>query len=185
MVRPAAVDDARAMAELYAAVAGERDGIATEPPVDVGERAAQFARTAAGSVVAVAGNQLVGFLHVEASRHGFGEIGMLVHRDWRGRGVGSALVREAISRARGQGLHKLSLEVFAHNTAAIALYRKWGFVEEGRRARQYRRASGELWDSIVMGLGLLSGSHPNGPRQTAAVPATGPIERRTAMHSGR
>jgi hypothetical protein len=32
------------------------------------------------------------------------------------------------------------------------LYRKSGFVEEGRRARHYRRASGELRDSIVMGL---------------------------------
>jgi ribosomal-protein-alanine N-acetyltransferase len=153
-VRAAVAADAGAMAELFAAVAEERTGIATEPPVDVEERAAQFARTTAGSVVAVAGNQLVGFLHVEASRHGFGEIGMLVQRDWRGRGVGSALVREAISRARGQGLHKLCLEVFAHNTAAIALYRRCGFAEEGRRIGQYRRASGELWDSIVMGLPL-------------------------------
>jgi ribosomal protein S18 acetylase RimI-like enzyme len=101
-----------------------------------------------------AGAQLIGVIHVEASPHGFGELGMLVHRDWRGRGVGSALLREAIVRAHGQGLHKLCLEVFAHNEAAIALYRKAGFVEEGRRARQYRRASGELWDAIVMGLAL-------------------------------
>jgi hypothetical protein len=33
-VRPASADDAEAVAELFAAVAGERDGIATEPPVD-------------------------------------------------------------------------------------------------------------------------------------------------------
>jgi len=153
-VRPAEASDSRAMAEVFAAVAGERAGIATEPPVDIDERAAQFAHTAAGSVVAVAGGQVVGMLHVEASRHGFGEIGMLVDRGWRGRGVGSALVQAAISRARDQGLHKLCLEVFAHNTAAIALYRKSGFVEEGQRIGQYRRASGELWDSIVMGLPL-------------------------------
>jgi len=142
------------MAELFAAVAAERTGIATEPPVDVAERAALFARTAAGSVVAVAGGQVVGMIHVEVSRPGFGEFGMLVDRDWRGRGVGSALVQAAIGWARDQGLHKLCLEVFAHNAAAIALYRKSGFVEEGRRLRHYRRASGELWDSIVMGLAL-------------------------------
>ena len=153
-VRAAVAADARPMAELFAAVAEERTGIATEPPVDVDDRAAQFAGTTAGSVVAVADGQLVGILHVEASRHGFGEIGMLVRRDWRGHGVGSALLREAISRARRQGLHKLCLEVFAHNTAAIALYRRCGFAEEGRRVGQYRRASGELWDSIVMGLPL-------------------------------
>lgn len=154
VVRPAQVGDARAMAEIFAAVAEEGDGIATEPPVDIEERTALFTRSIGESLVAVAGGQIVGMLHVEVSRHGFGEIGMLVDRSWRGRGVGSALVQAAIGWARGQGLHKLCLEVFAHNTAAIALYRKSGFVEEGRRAKQYRRASGELWDSVTMGLAL-------------------------------
>ena len=72
-------------------------------------------------------------------------------RPWRGRGVGSLLMTSAIEKARADGLHKLSLEVFPHNTAAIALYRKFGFVEEGRRLQHYRRANGELWDSLVMG----------------------------------
>jgi RimJ/RimL family protein N-acetyltransferase len=93
-------------------------------------------------------------IHVEASRHGFGEFGMLVDREWRGRGVGSALIQAAIAWARDQGLHKLCLEVFSQNTAAIALYRKCGFVEEGHRVKQYRRANGELWDSLLMGLPL-------------------------------
>ena len=153
-VRPARPSDTRAMAELFAAVAAERDGIATEPPVDLEERTAVFTRTVSGSIVAVAGGRVVGMLHVEASRHGFGEIGMAVDRAWRGRGVGSALVRTAIDWARGAGLHKLCLEVFPHNAAGIALYRRAGFTEEGRRVAQYRRASGELWDSIVMGLAL-------------------------------
>ena len=135
-----------------AAVAAERDGIATEPPVDIDERAATFARSASGSVVAVADGQIIGMLHVQASRHGFGELGMLVHRDWRGRGAGSALVQAAVAWARGHGLHKLCLEVFTRNAPAIALYRKCGFAEEGRRPRQYRRANGELWDTIIMGL---------------------------------
>jgi RimJ/RimL family protein N-acetyltransferase len=105
-------------------------------------------------VVAVAGDQVVGLLHVEASRHGFGELGMAVDAGWRGRGVGSALVQAAIDWARGAGLHKLCLEVFPHNAAGIALYRRAGFAEEGCRVGQYRRASGELWDAIVMGLVL-------------------------------
>jgi RimJ/RimL family protein N-acetyltransferase len=153
-VRPASAGDARAMAELFAAVAEEGDGIATEPPLDIEERAALFARTVAGSLVAVADGRIVGMLHVEVSRHDFGELGMLVDRGWRGRGVGWAQVQAAIGWARGQGLHKLCLEVFARNSAVIGLYCKAGFVEEGRRMRQYRRASGELWDSIVMGLML-------------------------------
>lgn len=151
-VRQAREDDARAMAELFAAVAEERTGIATEPPVDVDERTAQFASAVDQTLVAVAGDEIVGMLNIEASRHGFGEFGMLVRAGWRGRGVGSALVRAAIAWARAHGLHKLCLAVFANNAAAIALYRKCGFTEEGRLVQQYRRANGERWDAIVMGL---------------------------------
>jgi ribosomal protein S18 acetylase RimI-like enzyme len=153
-VRPAVPGDAQAMAELFAAVAAERDGIATEPPVDVAQRTAQFAASVAGSAVADADGAIVGMIHVEASRHGFGDLAMCVDRAWRGRGVGSALVRAAIDLARAQRLHKLCLEVFPHNGAGIALYRKSGFTEEGRRVRQIRRASGDLWDTVVMGRDL-------------------------------
>jgi ribosomal protein S18 acetylase RimI-like enzyme len=151
-VRPGRAQDARAMAVLTAAVAEERDGIATEPPVDIDARAAMYSDSMADSLVAVSGGQVIGMIHVHATRHGFGDIGMLVDRDWRGMGVGSALVRGAIELARDRGVHKLCLEVFPHNAAGIALYRKCGFVEEGVRVRQYRRASGELWDSVAMGL---------------------------------
>ena len=153
-VRPAALSDARAMAELFAAVAEERSGIASEPPVDVTERTARFAASITSSIVAEADGQIVGMIHPEGSRHRFGELAMLVDREWRSRGGGSALIGATIDWAREHGLHKLCLEVFAHNTAAIALYRKCGFVEEGHRVRHYRRASGELWDSLIMGLPL-------------------------------
>ena len=148
--RPARDDDRLPLAILFAAVAEERDRIATEPPVDIEARAASW--TIDGTLVAVTGAELIGSLVVEPSRHGFGEIGMAVAREWRGRGVGSALLAAAIEWAHDRGLHKLSLGVFAHNTAAIELYRKFGFVEEGRRIKQYRRANGELWDAIEMGL---------------------------------
>jgi RimJ/RimL family protein N-acetyltransferase len=58
----------------------------------------------------------------------------------------------AIEWACEHELHKLSLSVWPHNSAAIALYRKYGFVEEGRRINQVRRQSGELWDVVEMGL---------------------------------
>jgi ribosomal protein S18 acetylase RimI-like enzyme len=149
-IRPATADDRVPLALVFAAVAEERDGIATEPPVDIEARAASWRLE--GTLVAVASGEIVGSVHVDRSRHGFGEIGMAVAREWRGCGVGSALLAAAIEEAREYGLHKLSLGVFAHNAAAIGLYRKYGFVEEGRRPKQYRRASGELWDTVEMGL---------------------------------
>lgn len=149
-VRPAEEGDRRALAELFAAVAEERDGIAAEPPVDVDKRAAS--RDLERTFVAETAGEIVGELLVIESGFGFGEIGMLVAADWRGRGIGTALVETAIDWARNRGLHKLTLSVFPHNEAAIALYRKCGFVEEGRRVKHLRRANGELWDLIDMGL---------------------------------
>ena len=149
-IRPAGDDDRIPLALVFAEAAEERDGIATEPPVDVEARAATWKLE--GLLVAVAGTEVVGSVHVDASRHGFGEIGIMVARGWRSRGVGSALLEAAVDWAREHGLHKLSLSVFPHNTGAIELYRKHGFVEEGRRVKQFRRANGELWDSIEMGL---------------------------------
>jgi RimJ/RimL family protein N-acetyltransferase len=149
-IRLARDEDRLPLAVLFAAVAEERDGIATEPPVDVEERAASWSLD--GTFVAAVGDELVGSLHVRRSVHGFGEIGMAVARAWRGQGVGTALLEEAIAWARAEGLHKLSLGVFAHNEAAIGLYKKVGFAEEGRRVKHYRRANGELWDSLEMGL---------------------------------
>ncbi len=150
LIRQARDEDPLPLALLFAAVAEERDGIASEPRVDVEERAGNW--TLDGSLVAVTDADIIGSLHVDSSRFGFGEIGMMVARDWLGRGVGGALMSAAIDWARDRGLHKLSLSVFPHNTAAIRLYRKLGFVEEGRRLKNCRRADGELWDSIEMGL---------------------------------
>jgi RimJ/RimL family protein N-acetyltransferase len=149
-IRPAEEGDRRPLALLFAAVAEERDGIAAEAPIDVERRAASWDLDR--TLVAVAAGETVGVLFVIETSFGFGEIGMMVAAAWRGRGVGTALVAAAIEWARGRGLHKLTLSVFPHNEAAIALYRKFGFVEEGRHPKHIRRANGELWDLIDMGL---------------------------------
>jgi RimJ/RimL family protein N-acetyltransferase len=149
-IRPARDDDRLPLALVFAAVAEERDGVGSEPPVDVEARAASW--TLDGTIVAVGDGNVIGSIHVAASRHGYGEIGMAIAREWRGQGVGSALMAAAIEWSRERGLHKLALGVFPHNAAGIALYRKFDFVEEGRRIKHYRRSSGELWDSIEMGL---------------------------------
>jgi RimJ/RimL family protein N-acetyltransferase len=149
-IRAAEDADRWPLALLFAAVADERDGIAAEPPVDVERRAASW--DLERTLVALADDEVVGLIFVIESGFGFGEIGMMVAADWRGQGVGTALVAAAIDWARARGLHKLTLSVFPQNEAAVALYRKFGFVEEGRRSRHIRRANGELWDLIDMGL---------------------------------
>ena len=60
----------------------------------------------------------------------------------------------AITWARDVGAHKVALQMWPHNDRAHALYEKFGFVDEGRLVRHYRRRNGELWDAVIMGLAL-------------------------------
>lgn len=151
-VRPANDGDRRALALLFAAVAEERDGIAAEPPVNIDDLSKGWQIN--GTLVALANGDVIGEIRVHPSWMGFGEIGMMVAVGWRGRGVGTTLVIAAIEWAREHGLHKLALSVFPHNSAAIALYLKLGFVQEGHLVRHIRRADGQIWDLIEMGLQL-------------------------------
>jgi len=66
-------------------------------------------------------------------------------------GIGAALLDAAIAWATAAGAHKMALESWPHNTAALALYQRAGFVEEGRKRNHHRRRNGELWDAVVMG----------------------------------
>lgn len=160
-----AASDIEAVIDGYETVATEGRYIAAEAPVD---RTARKERWLAGledldtaSFVATAGQSIVGHLGV-VTRGGVAELGMWVAAPWRGKGVGSALMDCALESAHEHGAHKVSLEVWPHNEAAIALYSKFGFEREGLRRAHYRRRSGELWDSLMMGLVLQDGESAPG-----------------------
>jgi RimJ/RimL family protein N-acetyltransferase len=157
-VRAAREEDLDALVDLLAAVAAEARWIGTEAPVDRQRRRQGFAETMEADdavlLVADAGGRLVGELSLWLARYGVADLGMLVADGWRGKGIGSALLRAGIDRARKAGAHKVGLQVWPHNHAAIALYEKFGFQREGLLRRHYRRRSGELWDAVIMGLPL-------------------------------
>jgi ribosomal protein S18 acetylase RimI-like enzyme len=53
----------------------------------------------------------------------------------RGRGIGAALIGEAVRRMRSAGEETITLNVNINNQPAAALYRRLGFTRIGRRAR--------------------------------------------------
>jgi putative acetyltransferase len=76
-------------------------------------------------------------------------LGMWLLPEYRGRGGGRLLIEAALD-ARPPEVHKIELEVFPDNEAAIGLYRSVGFDEEGLRRDHYRRADGSLRSALVM-----------------------------------
>jgi ribosomal protein S18 acetylase RimI-like enzyme len=82
--------------------------------------------------------------------HG-GTLGIGVARDFRGRGIGTALLQETLERAKAAGLTRIELTVREDNLRAIALYEKLGFVREGLK-RNAVRLDGEYGNLVSMGL---------------------------------
>jgi len=77
------------------------------------------------------------------------ELGLMVAAGARRRGIGSALIEEAVKWAQRAGIVKLELTVFPHNEPAIALYRKLGFRKEGILQRRYF-IDGRYVDAMLM-----------------------------------
>ena len=67
----------------------------------------------------------------------------------RGHGIGAALIARSAAVARARGATRLLLEVRDSNPA-LALYRREGFAEIGRRAAYYRGANGATHDAITL-----------------------------------
>jgi putative acetyltransferase len=89
-------------------------------------------------------------LPIASRRRHVGQIGMSVHDDWQGKGVGSALMQAVVDLAdRWLNLTRLELSVFTDNTAAIGLYKKFGFKIEGTH-EQYAFRDGVFADVYAM-----------------------------------
>lgn len=144
---------------MIASIAAERQWIATEPPLDRERWESRFEEMLSKDdrvhfAVLVDGVH-VGNGGVIQEAPGLYELGMGLVDGYRGRGLGSLLMDEIIAWTRARpDAHKIALQVWPHNKAAIRLYENRGFVQEGYLHKHYRRSNGELWDTVVMGLSL-------------------------------
>ncbi len=106
-------------------------------------------------LVALSGDEIVGGAGLHPSgasmrrRHAM-SLGIHVHPDWQGRGVGARLMAALCDYAdHWMGLLRLELNVYTDNLRAQALYRRFGFVDEGVH-RAYALRDGVYVDSLSM-----------------------------------
>jgi len=156
-IRPTTDADAADVNALVTAVARERAYLLATEGFTLEQTRAYLAdlRDAGGvALVAVEDARIVGWVDItpgpfEGLTH-CGHVGMGLAPGARGRGIGRALLARALDDAF-TSFERIELEVLASNTRAERLYRRCGFVEEGRR-RRARYLDGTFDDFVLYGL---------------------------------
>jgi len=105
------------------------------------------------SIVALVNGVVVGkadLIPAAGRRSHAASLGMGVHDEHQGRGIGSALLRELLDAADNWlGLKRIELTVFVDNAPAVALYERHGFEVEGT-LRAYAYRAGAFVDAFAM-----------------------------------
>lgn len=159
LVRVARARDAAGWIELLKLVAQEDRFILLENVTMTRREMARAFRFAswspdAAALVALSDARVVGQLTLTRNRNIYrhmAELGMSVHADFRGKGIGVELMEGAKDWARTFGVEKLCLNVVPDNARAIRFYEKVGFEAEGKR-RGHAKLSYGYEDLIEMGL---------------------------------
>jgi diaminopimelate decarboxylase len=157
VIRPARPRDARSYVGFWKAIVDEgrfvRSEMVSHPLRFYRARFRDAHTDEEAQVVAVHGDRVVGHVYIQRERHPVtrhvATLGIAVASDLRGKGIGSALLIEALDWAKSVRVEKIVLSVYPSNVGAIALYRKFGFIEEGRLARHSRKSYG-YEDEILM-----------------------------------
>jgi [ribosomal protein S18]-alanine N-acetyltransferase len=153
-VRPAKIEDCATIARGMKVVVDEGRWLATEAGASADDLDQKFRASVEWDghflYVLEDGGELVGAIGLHPSPvDGVLALGMWVLPGWRGKGGGRKLIEKALE-ARPANAHKIELEVFPDNEAAIELYRSFGFEQEGLRRDHYRREDGTLRSAVLM-----------------------------------
>ena len=90
-------------------------------------------------IVAKEDNNVTGYAGMYLSFEEGNITNVAVNPSSRRKGIGEKIVRDILNRAYEKGVRDVFLEVRETNSAAIALYEKIGFKEEGIRKNFYEK----------------------------------------------
>jgi|SRR5688572_17331884 len=158
VISPIAIAHAATFHECLDTVAREKRylaQIAAPPPEKVEAFVRESVAKDAVQFVALDGARVVAWADIfPAWPHAIahcGSVGMGVLPDYRRKGLGEALLRACIAKAKVKGITRIELEARADNLPAIRLYEKLGFVHEAVK-RNGMRFDGVYFDSVLMSL---------------------------------
>jgi ribosomal-protein-alanine N-acetyltransferase len=125
-------------------------------------------RTVAGLGVRL-GSAVIGMALVRVAADEAEILSIAIDRDWRGCGLATRLLDHALDHAARRGARRVLLEVESGNAPALALYRRAGFREVGRRRGYYAAEGGG--DALVLARELADRVPPFPPPPDAVASA--------------
>ena len=78
------------------------------------------------------------------------EISLYIGKDFRGNGIGKALMKEAIKQGEEKGIWSFYSAIIEENIASIELHKKCGFREIGTREKIAKLSNGKWSDTVLM-----------------------------------
>lgn len=80
-----------------------------------------------------------------------GTLGIGILEKYRGHGIGKALIKTALDKAKRNGLERVDLSVRGYNEQALRIYKNFGFQVEGVKKKAVR-LDGTYEDVVMMAL---------------------------------
>jgi ribosomal-protein-alanine N-acetyltransferase len=146
-VVPAGIAHAALLAALHAAAFGESWSAGTLAELLAHPRAFALMATQGAPTAA----EPLGFILCRTAAEECEILTLAVRPAARRQGIGTTLLRAAMTRAAAAGARVVFLEVAEDNDPAQALYRRAGFAPVGRRRGYYRPAGGgTAGDALVL-----------------------------------
>lgn len=99
-------------------------------------------------IVAVENEEVVGYAGLWQPIDEGHITNIVTRKDKRGNHIGTKMLEEIINIAKDKKLKCVTLEVNEHNQTAIKLYKKYNFIEVGKRTKYYNNQD----DAIIMTL---------------------------------
>jgi len=160
-IRKAQESDAQKILDYVKDITTETDFLGRHPldPLPDVESEKQLIKETEGNgiwLLAFEAEEIVGFLAfnkgTRVKKRHTASFGMSVRKAYWDKGIGTALMKEMLKEAsKITDLKKIELSVFLDNTKAIALYKKFGFSEEGIERKAYL-SDGNYHDELHMSL---------------------------------
>lgn len=162
-VRHARIEDAHIIGEAQRTIAKE-PGLFCSQPFELTDQNIErsiaeflekknsvfFVAECEGNIV---GHAFLDPLSTQSLQH-VAELNIVVHKGWQEKGIGTQLMDKLIEWAKHSStIEKIELNVRASNTKAISLYKKKGFLEEGRLKKRVKLKDRYL-DDIIMALNV-------------------------------